>query len=335
MPPQWWDTTSVFSSGVPFAVDANGHWRDVGEVARGKACNCFCAECHGQLVARQGEVRVHHFAHADRKECKEALEGSLFGMAIEILREPGAKLRLPGPYDVSSVACLTGAEPYQVSRAVMALNLAPMQSTLVLARPVAAVYRMRDAKVDTPDISAPDQSFALHLLSSAKALHTLERQTQNTGDVLALNPLRFARWWYDSVCDPDIEENLREASRARDQFRHWLAESVEGRGWIKNHEELRVADLVKRHVETERSTFKPRPSPQLVRSRPLQAAQPVATKPPLPDKPDQVLQQDAGKCPACNSPMDIILKGAGLFAGKRLQVCRTNPKHPMMHLGSG
>ena len=334
----WWDTTTAFSSGVPFAVDAAGHWRDVGEVARGKACNCFCAACHGQLVARQGEVRVHHFAHADRRECREALEASLYGMAVEILREPGSRLRLPGPYDVSSIARLTGNEPHLVSRVFTGQNLVPEQSTLVLARPLAAFTHLREARRETPDLAAPDQSFALHILSSAKALYMLEQQPQDFSDVLALNPLIFARDWYDSVCDPDIEESLREASRATEQFRRWLAESVEGRGWIKHHEEQRVAELVKKRVDADRASYVsprtvPRPALQFFHPRPASSASRPDPKPPPLNEPDKVLHEDIEKCRLCAAPMDIILKGSGLFVGKRLRICRANPKHPMTHLG--
>lgn len=245
----WWDTSAVFSSGVPFAVDAAGKWRDVAEVSRGKACNCFCAACHGHLVARQGEVRVHHFAHADRKECRQALEASLYGMAIEILREPGAHLRLPGPYDASSIAHLAGTEVHEAARAITTLRLAPAQTTLTLNRPVAAFSRLAETTKDSPDITSVDQSFALHILTSSKALYMVEKLPHDSRDVLALNPLIFARNWYDSVCDPDIEESLRAAGRAREQFRHWLAESVEGRGWVTHHEAKHAASLVKEQVE--------------------------------------------------------------------------------------
>ena len=68
------------NDGVPFSVDDNGKFRDVADVKRGLRCGCFCADCKGPLVAKKGEVRVHHFAHHDRRDCRHALEASLFGM---------------------------------------------------------------------------------------------------------------------------------------------------------------------------------------------------------------------------------------------------------------
>ena len=35
----------------------------VDDVPRGKACGARCASCDSDLVARKGEVRIHHFAH--------------------------------------------------------------------------------------------------------------------------------------------------------------------------------------------------------------------------------------------------------------------------------
>lgn len=332
----WWDTSAVFSNGVPFAVDALGKWRDVSEVPRGKACDCFCAACHGHLVARQGEVRVHHFAHADRKECRQALEASLYGMAIEILREPNAQLRLPGPYDASSIAYQTGTEVHEAARAITTLKLTPTQTTLALNRPIAAFSRLTEATREAPDITAADQSFSLHILSSNKALYMLEKLPHDSRDVLALNPLVFARSWYDSVCDPDIEENLRAAARAREQFRHWLAESVDGRGWITHREAQRAAGLVKEHVEAARKAYRPppaRPAPAFFTPHPLPSPPRHTPKPVPPEEPDQILRKYADTCRLCSSPMDVVLMGSGLFAGKRLVVCRQNPKHPMRHLG--
>lgn len=196
----WWDTTSSFSTGVPFAVDSNGAWHDVDDVNRGKACDCYCAACRGPLVARQGEVRVHHFAHADRRECREALETSLFGMAIDILRQPGAQLRLPGPYDVESIVGSIGAERYEVASALKALGLAPVQSTLKLSRPVASCTDLKGSQKNFPDI-VDDHVFGPHLLSTFKMLYMLERLDHECAHVLAINPSAFARGWFEPVCD--------------------------------------------------------------------------------------------------------------------------------------
>jgi hypothetical protein len=83
------------NDGVPFAVDANGNFRDVASVARGLQCGCFCADCKGPLVAKKGDIKAHHFAHHDRRDCRHALEASLFGMLMTFASRPGATLMLP------------------------------------------------------------------------------------------------------------------------------------------------------------------------------------------------------------------------------------------------
>lgn len=283
-------------------------------------------------------MRVHHFAHGDRKECKQALEASLYGMAIEILSQAGAKVRVPMPFDMPSVCRLSSAGPHQVSHAFTALKLGPEPSTLVLMRPIAGATQLREAKKNSPDITDADQGFALHLLSSTKMLHMIEHMPHEFGDVLALNPLVFAREWYDSVCDPDIEANLKAASRARNQFQRWIAESTDGRGWLTHREEQRAVTLVKKHISETPQPLRQlqptsqTPQPAYFARAPVQAARRGESRPP-PVVPDQVLQADIEKCQRCSSPVDMILSGSGLFAGKKLMVCRLNPKHPMRHLG--
>jgi len=57
----------------------------IGEVARGASCNCFCVVCGGQLIAKKGSVRVHHFAHAADTDCQGAAETALHLLAKELI----------------------------------------------------------------------------------------------------------------------------------------------------------------------------------------------------------------------------------------------------------
>ena len=57
----------------------------VSEVPRGLTCGCVCPGCHKPLVARQGAIREHHFAHAAGHDCRTAVETSLHLAAKEIL----------------------------------------------------------------------------------------------------------------------------------------------------------------------------------------------------------------------------------------------------------
>lgn len=69
-------------------------------VARGLACNCFCAACNAPLVARKGEINQHHFAHSIEPEnCTEARETALHKFAKAIICET-LELRLPDNLDL-------------------------------------------------------------------------------------------------------------------------------------------------------------------------------------------------------------------------------------------
>ena len=70
------------------AIDGQGNTRYIGEVARGAACGCFCAECKSPVVAKHGEDHVWHFAHEASQERPQCLPGSvnlLRRLAIETL----------------------------------------------------------------------------------------------------------------------------------------------------------------------------------------------------------------------------------------------------------
>ena len=49
----------------------------VNEVARGLACECRCPECGGELIAKKGPLRAHHFAHHKQSTCAERGESAL------------------------------------------------------------------------------------------------------------------------------------------------------------------------------------------------------------------------------------------------------------------
>jgi len=53
---------------IPFGLRENDKAIvDVYEVKRGRECGCICPSCRTPLIARQGEEKVWHFAHASEK----------------------------------------------------------------------------------------------------------------------------------------------------------------------------------------------------------------------------------------------------------------------------
>lgn len=72
-----------------FAMDKNGRIRSVDEVSRGMACDCVCPCCGEPVIARQGEIREWHFAHASGADCDGGAEGALHAAAKQVLVESG------------------------------------------------------------------------------------------------------------------------------------------------------------------------------------------------------------------------------------------------------
>lgn len=68
---------------------------EINEVqSRGLDCNCRCAACKGDFIAKKGEINKHHFAHRSNYECVYANEIAIYLLAQKILNEAGY-LELP------------------------------------------------------------------------------------------------------------------------------------------------------------------------------------------------------------------------------------------------
>lgn len=77
------------------ALDEGGAIVHVDNVAKGVKCRCHCPHCGAPLYAKNaGEVRRHHFAHAQGHECEGAYESSLHLLAKEVLQDVG-QIMLP------------------------------------------------------------------------------------------------------------------------------------------------------------------------------------------------------------------------------------------------
>jgi hypothetical protein len=80
---------------LTYALDATDNLVHVDEVPTGNKCNCKCRYCNSPLYAKnKGQVREHHFAHANGHECEGAWESSLHLLAKEVLKESG-RIMLP------------------------------------------------------------------------------------------------------------------------------------------------------------------------------------------------------------------------------------------------
>lgn len=86
---------------LPFGRNAAGRMVGADEVDNGLACGCFCPKCDARLVARQGEILRHHFAHHVERECEGAGETAIHLFAKQYICE-SLQLVLPHvpPHDV-------------------------------------------------------------------------------------------------------------------------------------------------------------------------------------------------------------------------------------------
>lgn len=70
------------------ALDGNKKLVDIKDAERGLACQCTCFECGETVIARKGEIKEHHFAHASNKEsCTINPESVLHKYAKEVIIE--------------------------------------------------------------------------------------------------------------------------------------------------------------------------------------------------------------------------------------------------------
>lgn len=80
---------------IVFAQDKRGDLIHVDAAQRGKACNCRCLACDEALIARQGDIKAHSFAHASGTECQFAVDAVLNRLAQELIAAAGVFVSPP------------------------------------------------------------------------------------------------------------------------------------------------------------------------------------------------------------------------------------------------
>lgn len=93
---------------IPFGLrTSDSRMVDPTEVPNGDKCGCTCPGCDSPLIAKQGDVKEWHFAHAKGADCANAVESALHRMAKQLIMElqqvyvPGRLMerKAVGPYD--------------------------------------------------------------------------------------------------------------------------------------------------------------------------------------------------------------------------------------------
>lgn len=81
---------SNLKHGIPFGWhEPTRRMVTVTEVENGRGCECICTACKVRLQARQGAIRVWHFAHDEETNCLHAAEAAIHRMAKQMIAERG------------------------------------------------------------------------------------------------------------------------------------------------------------------------------------------------------------------------------------------------------
>lgn len=75
------------NTNIKYALNSEGKLVYIDDVPNGLECNCFCPACKGRMIARQGDINEHGFAHYDLKECKNGFQTTIHLLAKEIIKE--------------------------------------------------------------------------------------------------------------------------------------------------------------------------------------------------------------------------------------------------------
>lgn len=230
----WFELEELDGRAIPFGMDENGVIKDVDEVTRGLSCRCFCPDCGGPLIARQGDVKIHHFAHHDRSECRFALEASIYAMAMETLTENPSVLRLPkaGYY-------ANWANRFRVShddprlRNFIRTRWAISSQDLVLSPPFSAgSSSMQESSWSRPDLKFPSLDLDIHLISHKKPHHQSNAMEFPKDRIsLGINLTHYVGLWTET-CDPERDQVMEELRSARSAMADWLRKSEYGRGFL-------------------------------------------------------------------------------------------------------
>lgn len=217
---------------IPFGIDGNGSFRDVDEVPRGFECGCVCPDCKGPLNARQGDIKVHHFAHQDRRDCRSALDASVYGMLMTIVRQPGASLRVPPNgwrRDIvpNPGAIFTASQQAEFFKTPWLIE----GKTVALASADLADPDINKGNPAEPEIKLP--TLHVHILAERRKTRddVLTHGERSGVAVLLLDLKAYRKLWWE-ICDPHKEQTVRAAGVASRALSAWLTESDEGREWV-------------------------------------------------------------------------------------------------------
>lgn len=202
---------------VPYGLDADGRARGIDEVPNGLRCGPRCPACGGELIARQGEVKVHHLAHHNQGSCSFEREFRMRDLIARVLR------------DLPSITL-----PPAIAQ--------PLPNRDAVTYP-AQTIRLDDCDLEDrgttkqPPIVGRFRHATLRFVLSDDEWLPADVKSSMTTSVLMLHPWPLAT----AVSIASI-----------DAFHHHVASAVSGGRWIRHARSLRMAQDVGRWT-TERT----------------------------------------------------------------------------------
>lgn len=297
---------------IPFALrKTDRRIVDVDEVQQGLACNCICPSCQTPLVAKKGEVKAWHFAHATRADEGETSSDCDFSWAVsvrlmmrQLLRE-GLALELPELLDAIDIPSFRGHATQHIYEVV------PPQ--LLLLPLGDADVRFGDTLVDVLAVTN-DGPFAVYISHTGRLVPDALRTPPATcAGVLAIS--------LDSVV---FEEDPRTTRQSyRQALQDFLTSNTRSKSWVFHPHQAKRRQVELERLQAQRTV----PSPGRSVSLPFQestkaipAFPPTAAvqsvRPPIPGDPlkyhcvrcefrwgDQTA--DMSRCPQCDSRLMI------------------------------
>lgn len=74
---------------ISFGLHSSGRLIDATASANGIKCDCVCPSCRAPLIARQGQIKVPHFAHYDSRDCPTGAMTALHLAAQHLIVQRG------------------------------------------------------------------------------------------------------------------------------------------------------------------------------------------------------------------------------------------------------
>ncbi len=200
-------------NGLHYGI-ANGKLLHVSEVPRGRSCGCMCPSCGANLVAKQGRIREHHFAHSTGEPCRHAGETALHLAAKDTLEKkrelvlPAVELR----FDGGRVLPIASESRYQIESVSVEQRVAGIVPDIVARiggrrlyveiRVTHGVDDRKLGKIKRMGISAVEID-----LSSAPRDYPPEELEK-----LVVEGGAHKKWLYNAVADRRRKQIIREAT---------------------------------------------------------------------------------------------------------------------------